>query len=94
VSGFTTADNIFSFLSYKGIDGAGATFMVITDRLHFSLWVNSPLQTRDGEAAPVAPWGYCFRVSPVRGLQWLNEAQALTEPSFDWACWLLNYLLV
>ena len=38
-------------------------------------------------------FGYRFRVSPMRGLQWLNEPQVLSDPSLEWACWLLNFLL-
>lgn len=38
-------------------------------------------------------WGYRFHVSPMRGLQWLREEQVLRDPSLEWACWLLQFML-
>ena len=38
-------------------------------------------------------WGFRFRVSPIRGLQWLRENQVLGEPSLVWACWLMGFML-
>ena len=38
-------------------------------------------------------FGYRFEVSPMRGLQWLNERQVLSDPSLLWACWLLQFML-
>ena len=38
-------------------------------------------------------WGYRFYVSPLRGLQWTAETQVLKDPSLQWACWVLGFLL-
>ena len=38
-------------------------------------------------------WGYRFHVSPLRGLQWTAETQVLKDPSLQWACWVLGFLL-
>lgn len=38
-------------------------------------------------------WGYRFHVGAMRGLQWLNDRQVTSEPSLEWACWLLHFLL-
>lgn len=38
-------------------------------------------------------WGYRFHVSPMEGLQWLSEKQVLVDPSLEWACWVLEFLL-
>lgn len=61
------------------------SIVVHGDRLHFRFHADS-----DGS---VVGWGYSFDVSPMRGLQWLNEREALADPSLMWACWLLRYLL-
>jgi hypothetical protein len=39
-------------------------------------------------------WGYRFHAAPLRGLQWLSERQVLSDPSLEWACWLLEFLLL
>jgi hypothetical protein len=38
-------------------------------------------------------WGYKFTVSPLLGLSWSRESQVLTEPSLEYACWILDFLL-
>ena len=38
-------------------------------------------------------WGFRFKVSPIRGLQWLNESEVGRDASLEWACWVLDFLL-
>jgi hypothetical protein len=48
---------------------------------------------RAGNDEGASGWGYRFHVSPMEGLEWLSEEQVLSEPSLEWACWVLEYLL-
>jgi hypothetical protein len=38
-------------------------------------------------------WGYRFFAMPMRGITWTSESQVLSDPSLEWACWLLELLL-
>ncbi|RYG42278.1 hypothetical protein EON68_02045, partial [archaeon] len=70
--------------------GGGAAFpamVVHGDRFYYKFSTTH----RDGAETG---WGYRAYVTPMRGLQWLNERQVISEPSLEWACWLLNFLLV
>jgi hypothetical protein len=38
-------------------------------------------------------WGFLALISRMDGLQWLDERQAVSQPSLEWACWLLEFML-
>lgn len=38
-------------------------------------------------------YGYRFQARPMASIQWAKEADVLTQPSLDWACWVLDFLL-
>lgn len=38
-------------------------------------------------------YGYRFQVRPMTSIQWTKEADVLSQPSLDWACWVLEFLL-
>jgi hypothetical protein len=38
-------------------------------------------------------WGYRFFVAPMSGLQWLTEADTLSQGSLEWGSWALEFLL-
>lgn len=38
-------------------------------------------------------YGYRFQARPMASIQWVKEADVLTQPSLDWACWVLDFLL-
>ncbi|CAH0486993.1 unnamed protein product [Peronospora farinosa] len=38
-------------------------------------------------------YGYRFQVKPMTNVRWTKESEVLTNPSLEWACWLLELLL-
>lgn len=63
------------------------SFVVHSDVVHFSF------RSRCDPDAAGANWGYRFFVSEMQGLAWLREGAAVDEPSLEWACYLLEFLL-
>mmetsp|Transcript_16694 Transcript_16694/g.53294 ORF Transcript_16694/g.53294 Transcript_16694/m.53294 type:complete len:892 (+) Transcript_16694:267-2942(+) len=39
-------------------------------------------------------WGFKVVASPMQGLQWMREEQVTSQPSLEWACWVLAFLLL
>lgn len=71
--------------AFSGAAGSFKEFVVHSDRFFFRF--KSDAESSNNK------WGYKFNVSPMRGLQWLNEQQVRYDASLEWACWLLNFLL-
>ena len=46
----------------------------------------------DDNSRTTPAWGFRFHVTPLCG-EWRNETQVLREPSLEWACWVMNFLL-
>jgi len=61
------------------------SFVVHADRFHYRFMASSDSKNPG--------WGYKFTVSPLLGLSWSSEAQVLVEPSLEYACWILDFLL-
>jgi hypothetical protein len=61
-------------------------FVVHSDRVYYRF---SSAKREDANHG----WGYRAYVAPMRGLQWRSERQVAAEPSLEWACWLLEFLL-
>ena len=59
-------------------------FVVYSDRVFYTF------STAPNDAAS---WGFQFTARPISGLRWLRESEVLTQPSLEWACWLLAFLL-
>ena len=59
-------------------------FVVYSDRVYFSF------RTASNDARS---WGFQFHARPISGLRWLQETEVLTQPSLEWACWLLAFML-
>lgn len=38
-------------------------------------------------------YGYRFQVKPMASICWSNENEVLVNPSLEWACWVLEFLL-
>ncbi|DAZ99878.1 TPA: hypothetical protein N0F65_008621 [Lagenidium giganteum] len=38
-------------------------------------------------------YGFRFQVRPMSSISWSNEKDVLTNPSLEWACWVLGFLL-
>ncbi|KAL8014587.1 putative HECT domain, B30.2/SPRY domain, Zinc finger, RanBP2-type, glycosyl transferase, family 48 [Plasmopara halstedii] len=38
-------------------------------------------------------YGYRFQVKPMSNIRWTKEAEVQTNPSLEWACWVLELLL-
>ena len=63
------------------------SFIVQSDKLYFKFTSKLP-------AGDMSQQGFCFRVSPLRGLSvWKNEEQVLRDPSLKWASWLMMFLM-
>lgn len=43
--------------------------------------------------AGTSNYGFKFQVSEVQRYEWQNEKQVLADPSLEWSCWILNFLL-
>lgn len=95
--------------TYTAASGRGSEWrplMVRGDTVHYTFICNSDSSFLVRGASPKpgmvqfgdisffpAAFGYRFHVAPMRGLQWLSEQQVITDPSLEWACWLLDFLL-
>jgi hypothetical protein len=62
------------------------------DTLYYYFSSPSGSTLRRGTQPDPSSWGWRIAVSPLRGLQWLNEAQACTEPSLNFGLWLMALL--
>jgi hypothetical protein len=61
-------------------------FIVLSERFFFRFHSKSGDKTTE--------WGYRFLSSPLRGMgSWQNEQQVLSDPSLEWACWILEFLM-
>ena len=59
-------------------------FVVYSDQVHYSF------RTAGCDSSS---WGFAFTARPISGLRWLRETEVLTQPSLEWGCWLLAFLL-
>ena len=83
--------------SFVGRTFAPASFVVHGSCVRYNFFARhprhrNPMRGPDTTAGRYG-WGYRFRVSPIRGLQWLREVQVFREPSLVWACWLMGFML-
>jgi hypothetical protein len=83
--------------SFVGRTFAPASFVVHGSCVRYNFFAHhprhrNPMRGRDTMTERYG-WGYRFRVSPIRGLQWLREVQVFREPSLVWACWLMGFVL-
>lgn len=74
--------------------GAPHPFVVHSDRVYYRFTAAFKGAEVDERGLPRTAWGFRFSASPMRGLQWLRESQVLRDPSLEWACWLLQFLLL
>jgi hypothetical protein len=66
-------------------------FVIHSDSFTYRL--RGSRRVRDHENMTFGGWGFRFSVSPVSGLQWNSELEVLTDPSLEWACWVLEFVL-
>ena len=82
---FTKDDGRTIVATVGGPSDKWKSFVIHADRFKFRFRAHTD-QKNPG-------WGYKFTVSPLLGLSWSSESQVLSEPSLEYACWILDFLL-
>lgn len=70
------------------------SFTVLSDTLWYALVPSDEMPHGEAIAhGDTVGWGFSFVVRPHVENGWVTERAALTQPSLEWACWLLSFLL-
>jgi hypothetical protein len=82
---FTKDDDQTKIAAINGPPSEWKSFVIHSDRFKFRFRAHTDSKNPG--------WGYKFTVSPLLGLSWSSESQVLSEPSLEYACWILDFLL-
>ena len=82
---FTGGETTQVINSISGNNENFKSFVIHSDRFTYRFRASTTSNTPG--------WGYKFTVSPLLGLSWSNDNQVLKEPSLEYACWILDFLL-